>query len=516
MSNKTPYGVTNVKSAIGHYLLGRGVGAIFGFGAILLLVRYMSVQEYASYIALTGLVGIAAMLSSLGLERAITRFVPEGRICHSEVKLQSFVFKIVLTRLAATSLVALLLAAIWSWFVTFFDFVEFAHMPLALAIFLVGSSLFEILSTVLQALVRQKLLTQIMVLIWGARFVALVYLAQLQGGLVLQQVLWLMALPELAGAAALLVAVSKALRYGGALTESGVTPEALAWPQWREARSLAGHAYVFNMLASVPQGYFMRTLVAATLPLDIVAAYGFFSSLVDKLRNYLPIQLMYNLFEPVLVARYLETKDEHTLARHIALMYKSNLLIIVMALVFLAVSGQAVVGMASGGKFLEHTWILLLLVVQIALGSHVLAIQLVVNVLKLNQILSQAAAVALAGMLAFIGIVHLSGQPLLLLFAVLIYSLNVNAFALWRLAQYKAAYRPPRKEAFMLATLALPVVVIANMAIDGFHMAPHVLPVLLLGGAAGMGLALCSLILKFASAQDVGLLKSLIKPNRKV
>lgn len=513
--SSSPYRLANVRAAIGHYLLGRGASAVIGFVTIILLVRVMDVADYAGYIALMGLAGIAAMLSSLGLERAITRFVPEGRLYHSEDRLQSFVWKIVLARLAATLLVTVLLAAFWPRLVALFDFVDLDRMPWALVLFLAANSLFAILSTVLQALVRQKLLTQIMVLIWGGRLVAIVYLAHLQGGLGIEQVLWLMALPELAGAAALLVTVGKALRHGGAPAGTRETPEAATWPQWREARSFAGHAYAFNMLASVPQGYFMRTLVAATLPVEIVAAYGFFSSLVDKLRNYLPIQLMYNLFEPVLVARYLESRDEHALSRHIGLMYKANLLIIVMALVFLGISGQAAVGLATGGKFLEHTWILLLLLVQIALGSHVLAIQLVVNVLKCTYILSQAGAFSLFAMLGFIGVVLISEHHLLMLFGVLTYEITMNLLVMVMMARAGIEYRPPLKDWTKLAMLSLVLVTVVTLVVIEYGLGANLLSVFVLGSLGGLLVLVSALRFCYINAGDMTTLNKLRQSQRK-
>lgn len=517
-NESSPYSLAKVRSAIGYYLLGRGASALFGFATIILLVRFLSVNDYAAYIALTGLAGIAMMLSSLGLERVITRFVPEGRLYHSEKKLQSFVWKIALVRLAATLCVTMLMAGGWQWLVTLFAFINLDRMPWALAIFLVANSLFEILAVTLQALVLQKLLTQIMVLIWGGRLVAILYLANLQSGLGLEKVLWLMALPELAGSACLLIAVGMVLRHSGAASRIGQPPEDLnrPWPQWSETRNLAGHSYAFNILASVPQGYFMRTLVATTLPVEVVAAYGFFSSLVDKVRSYLPIQLMYNLFEPLLVARYLEDKDEHALSRHIRLMYKANLLVIMMALVFIAISGNTAINLATGGKFLEQSWILALLLVQVAFGSHVLAIQLIVNVLKLNKILSQAGTLALMSMLLFLALAHTLHQAMLLLYAVLIYSVTVNIFSLWRLTRCHAIYRAPSKETLILLATAAPLALIPNLAIKGFHMGSQPVMVLLSGIAAGMMLAPLALSFNFINKQDFILLWSAIKPIKKI
>jgi pyruvyl transferase EpsO len=507
----SPYRLANVRAAIGHYLLGRGASAVFGIATTILLVRVMNVADYAGYVALMGLAGIASMLSSLGLDRAITRYVPEGRLYHTEDRLRYFAWKVVIARLVAILLVTLLLAVAWPGLLTLFDFVKLDHVPWALAIFLVSTSLFTTLSTILQALVRQKLLTQVVVFIWAGRFVAILYVAYSLGGLGLTQALWLMAMPELVGAAALLVAVGKALRHGGTPPASTAIPVATSWPQWQEVRSLAGHAYVFNVLASVPQGYFMRTLVAATLPVDVVAAYGFFSNLVDKLRMYLPIQLMYNLVEPVLVARYLKNKDEHALSRYIGLIYKANLLIVAMALLFLAISGQTAVSFLTGGKYVVHTWILSLLVLQIAMGSHVLAIQLVVNVLKKNHILSVSAAVALTVMLVFLTCTLIGEHPMLVLFGTLVYSVTMNTTAFLLVARNGIAYRPPIKDAAMLIGIGVGMALVINTVVFAVgQLGSPSLEVLLASGAALM-LAAVSMKCRYASQQEVGMLQSLLR-----
>lgn len=505
----SPYHIANVRAALGHYLLGRGASAVTGLATIILLVRVMDVAAYASYIALMGLAGIATMLSSLGLERAITRFVPEGRLYQSEDKLQGFVWKIVLARLATACVVTLLLAAVWQWLIGLFDFVSLYSMPWALATYMMSNSLFGILSTVLQALVRQKLLTQIMVLIWAGRLFAMVYLAYSQGGLGLGEVLWLMAVTELVGAMVLLFAVANALRHGGVPVTTRDATENSLWPQWQEVRSLSGHAYAFNVLASLPQGYFMRTLVAAALPVDIVAAYGFFSSLIDKMRMYLPMQLMYNLVEPVLVARYLQSGDEQALARHIWLIYKANLLILAMALVFLYVGGQSMVGLLTGGKFIDHAWILSLLVVQIALGSHVLAIQLVVNVHKQNWILSSSGTVALLAMMVFIGIVFTAEQPLWLLFAVLVYDFAMNFIALQLIAQRQINYRPRMEDTAKLVTTILGVALLCHLFLSLWNAALSPLTSVLMGTIAALVLATIIFILRYANQSELGMLEKL-------
>lgn len=460
-----PYHLDNVRSAVRHYLLGRSAGAVAGLLSAILLVRHMAIQDYAGYIAVMGVAGIVAMLASLGLDRVVTRFVPEGRLFQSQSMLAALVWRMLGARFLATGLVTLCLAVAWPWVVGQFDFVALPDIPLPLAIYLVASA-FQLMGTVLQALVRQRLLTQVTVIQWGGRLIWIIVLVYQGGNIGLQQALWVMAIPELAGAIVMLFAVGSALRQSA--PEDTKTEPGPRWPNWHELRYLAAHSYGFNILASLPQGYFMRTLVAATLPVETVAAYGFFSSLVDRLRVYLPIQLMYNLVEPVLVARYLQTKDHFALTSNTQLMYKANVFILAAALVFILIGGHVLVGFVTKGRFLDLTWILVLLLVQLVSGSHVLSMQLVLNVLKANQILSAAGLYALAVMLIFIGSAIFFNQAILILFGTLLYSFVLNFLALALMRWQSVPYRLRIREIGSIVGLGVGLGVAGRAAVEVF------------------------------------------------
>lgn len=505
-SNTTPYRLANVRAAIGHYLLGRGASAIAGLATAIVLVRHMSVPAYAGYIAVMGIVGIITMLASLGLDRAVTRYVPEGRLFHEPGRLAGFVWRMLGARLLMAGLLATILSAIWPWAMRLFDYVSLASMPLAALIYLIASAASQLLATVLQALVRQKLLTQINVVQWGGRLAWIGIIAYQGGELGLEQVLWIMAVPELIGALILSYAVHAAIRPTKPVQET----KAIDWPDWSDVRQTAGHSYAFNILASLPQGYFMRTLVAATLPVEIVAAYGFFSNLIDRLRMYLPIQLMYNLVEPVLVARYLESKDTASLVRNAQLMYKANLLILAGGIVFLAIGGPELVGLLTKGKYAELSWILGLLLFQTISGSHVLAMQLVANTLKITHLLSQAGMLALITMLVFMAGAYLAGQPLGMLFGPLVYSMAMNAILVALINRKYIAYRPPLRESARLVAVGALTVLAAIMLLGGLTIHGNVAVIAIAALGGGVFIAF-SLRLGFVGAREKELIAQLCR-----
>lgn len=514
MARSSTYSLSNVRSAIGHYLLGRGTAAVAGFLSAILLVRHMDVPSYAAYVAFFGVAGIAGLLSSLGLERAITRFVPEGKLFHEPATLRRFILRLLAVQFCATLVVALLLALAWKPLVSLFDFISADGIPPALILYVVATALAATLSTVLQALLRQKLLTIATAVQWTLRLGWILVLArQGDGNISLAQALWIMAVPELGLALTLAVALTTSLRSPLAAHDSIAGKGKEGWPNLSEVAALAAHSYSFNLLAAPPQGYFMRTIVAATLPAETVAAFGFFSNLIDRMRAYLPMQLMYNLVEPVLVARYLEDKDEQALTRNIGLIYKANLLIIAMTLLFLTIGGPSAVSLLTSGKYVDQTWILSLLIVQIALGSHVLAIQLVANVLKKNQILSFSAVVALTVMLVFLAISIASTQTTLVLFCTLVYSIAMNATAFLLLGRSKIVYRPPLKDTARLVTIGVGLALLINHVVFVLDASgSKTLEVFLAGGAAIL-LAATAMKFSYASRQEIGMLRRLLRSH---
>lgn len=480
---------------------------MIGLATVVLFARYLDISDYAAYTALMGIAGIASMLTSLGLERAVTRYVPEGKLNQSSVLLGKFVQQIVLIRLGSSVLVVSVIVAAWPLIGSLFDSVASPHAPLPLLIFLVANILFSTLSTVLQALVQQRLLTRLTVLLWGVRLTSIVILVRVDGRFSLDAALWLMAAPELIGAVIMLMAVRGQLGPAfGAWNREKVDKE--SWPVYKEVLTLAGHSYAFTVLASLPQGYFMRTLIAATCATETVAAYGFFSSLIDRLRGYLPLQLMYNLAEPVLIARYVQSGDLARLRSNVHMMYKINLLLLVAISVFLVVSGSAVVSLMTSGRFAAMSWILVILLIQAMLGTHITAMQMFLNACKLNQVLSLSSIVALLGMLAYLALTMSETNGYMVLLAPLAYEIVMNAVALFLAGRYGAPYRAPFAAAgriFIAATIALALTVGVMPKEQGKAFGTEIFA----GIAAAVACIGLALLLRFAGKDDLAVLSRL-------
>lgn len=274
-----------------------------------------------------------------------------------------------------------------------------------------------------------------MVIQWAGRLLILWIALYADHQLSLEEALWMMALPEMLSIMVLLWVQHWHIKH---IPENPSQTTTL-WPDWKAMQQMALHNYGFTLLAAPPQGYFVKMLAAIFLPTQIVAAYGFFVSLAEKARQYIPLHFFYNLIEPVMVGNYLQHKDFHKLTKFCQWLYKSNLMILVPAIVWIAVAGSHLVGLLTAGKYESHVWILLLVMVQLTIGSHVMLLQLILNAVSKSVWLMRAGVFALFGLLLF-WLIAVPMYASALLFGPLLFSLICNLYIIRKLNHSGYAY----------------------------------------------------------------------------
>jgi len=456
------YSLSNVRKAIFHFVVGRGASAGASVASVILLARNMDTAAYAGYIAVTSLIMLVAMFSKLGLERAATRFIPEARMHRGASELLSFVWKLACLRLAIMLAFAVGLILLWPWVTRLFSrAIALPVIPWSVPLFLVATTIFSLFSSILQALLEQKTLTRLILVQSVGRLGLIAFFLVVHGHVTLDQSLWVMAVPELvaAGGTAMVTLV---------MLQRNRTPNAEpqgAWPNWREVWHIAVHSYGFNILAMLPQGSFMRTLIAATFPPHITAAYGFFSTLMDRIRSYLPMQFMYNLIEPVMVASYLANPDLQALARRSHIIFKANVLLLLSALILAFIAGEPLFNLLTDGKYGAEYWMLSLLLVQVTIGSHILALQLFFNTLKATHLLSISGLGALAVMAVGVWLSYLDPSRYWLLACPILYEVAMNAIALYLAEKKGISYALPMAHYLKLGLLSLGLILAAKITL---------------------------------------------------
>lgn len=436
-----PYRSENLRHGAFHYLMGRGAAGAAGFITVLLLVRFMDLSNYAAYTALSGLVAMCGVVASLGMERVVSRYVPEARMYHSVRQLGRFIWITAAVRLFAALLLVLSLFVFWPMVDRLLAVADFKEFPLGLACFIVAETMFQHFSSVLQALVMQQTLTRLLMIQWAGRLILIALVVFTKSAISWDDSLWIFAIPELLGVFCFLLLLRHHLHQ--LRTEKHELTNT-HWPQWGRVAEIGLHNFGFTLLAAPPQGYFMKLLTAAYLPVEVVAAYGFFLSVAEKARQYIPLHFFYGMLEPIMVAGYLENRNFSELSYRCQLLFKSNLLLMVPAIAWVAVAGDAITGLLSGGKFQGLSWILVLVMVQLTIGSHVVLLQLILNSLEKSKILVTASSLALAAMLVAMAGAAIA-KPIYLLCTPLLFSLVMNFYIVLNLHRGNYAYKPSWK-----------------------------------------------------------------------
>ena len=509
----SPYSKENVRKGILHYLLGRGLAGIAGFATVILLVRFMDVQSYAGYTALTGLIALSGILAGLGLDRAISRYVPEARLERSAKELGHFIWRVTAIKLLAAIVVSAIFYGFWQPILKLFSDVHLTHFPLALACFVVAETLFQHFSAVFQALLKQKTLTRILTVQWAGRLIMITWAIFADKAISLHESLLILALPEILG---VLVFVLVLMHYLSQLNaeqqaDNMIKSNNQNWPDWHAIAGMASHNYGFTLLAAPPQGYFMKMLAAIFLPTHMVAAYGFFISIAERVRQYIPLHLLYSLIEPVMIGNYIQNRSFSILNQRCQLLYKSNLILLIPLMAWVLAAGGLIVTSLTGGKFQEYSWLLALIMLQLTVGSHVVLLQLILNSVGASQLLVKAGFFALIGMALFLAValnVHLYS----LVVAPLVFSLICNIYIIQSLNRAGYPYKLSKqlfRGATVSGSIACLLVYVAMHQI--FYASPNTYLLTVISGLlTTLVYIACLYFFKAIRAEEVQLVKSIL------
>jgi O-antigen/teichoic acid export membrane protein len=451
----SPYSSANVRAILVHYMLGRLFSGLAGVMFVVLVVRQMNTLDYAQFVTMTGLAATLGLLSGLGLDKAITRYLPELRLRSAISALSGFVQRMVLLRIGTLALITVIIAAAWPYLSSRL-FKEAAGFPIALAVLIISANSFQFLSLIMQAMVQQKNLTRILVVQWGGRLLLAGLLMSSQSHVGVRQALWIMCIPDLMGSLVLLAAIASHLRELGRHSVLTHAYPGAIQPSWSDIWKTSVNNYGYAWLITLPQANAMLLILAMFLGAPEVAAYGFFAALVERIRTYLPLNFILNIAEPVLIAGYVRSRDFGKLCLHSQLLYKLNLFLLMLLLAWTGAMAAVITGLLTGGKYRADAYLLPLLIAQVALGSHNTILQIVINSIGKSEILIKSGAAALCCMiLAMLGSVA-SGHLQLLFFAPFLYEVVNSAVTilLMRRTGFPYASQAPFHTKLLIAALA--------------------------------------------------------------
>lgn len=358
MNNPNPYSGKRFRQAIQHFLLGRTAQAIASFILTLWLVRLLMPIDYGTYMVLWGMIEMMVPLSSLGMLEAVRRYLPELAAKGASSDAIQFVRWMMLIRFALTAIWAVLIAYFWADIATWVGFDMPQQNANLLAVGLIITVLgFRFVAEMLECLLEQRWSQLTQALMPFGRLIGITILMVTQH-LTLEYLLWVDLIVSLG---CLLLAEFFLIKKLRIMPDKGNLKL-----NKNEILNFAWHMAGVNLLQAAANAGTLRILVARTLGLEAAGMFAFIQQLLFMVARYLPARLLGNVIRPMLISRYVAGEID-AVKQGMALLWKSNLLVIAICVVTIIVAGDSLISIASDGRF-ENAGIIMLIML-LSLGA---------------------------------------------------------------------------------------------------------------------------------------------------
>ncbi len=375
---KRYYSRERVRKSLIHYLFGRGVASLASFASAILLIRAFSITTYAAYTALSGLFYFITILSNGGIERVISRFLPEYRQNGAERTIRVCIRWFIFVRMGV---LLCLLIPLNFWADSVFSYLSIAeavNIMVPFCFYSLSKSVAEQYGLVLQALLYQREATIGNLIEFITRLAAIVACMVYTNELPLGDVYWIF---TAACGLRILYSLIKLSKFVGKVNakEERQSPLRLIRMGWDN--------YLTLLLGLPFMDGTTKLLAASFLTHFQTAVLGFSYTLSDVMMRYLPATLLLGLIEPVFVARYIENKNFENLNQMASIVLKINLFILAPITAWMAFEGAPVIGLISGDKYTTAILPITGLMIVMMINSHQLVLRLIANAVEKSRIL---------------------------------------------------------------------------------------------------------------------------------
>lgn len=365
-----------VRASIVHFMAGRLVMVISAILVSLMVVRGLSVLEFAQYVTLMGLLLVLGLLSDAGISRVQPRFLPE---LYNQKNFKGLVFlsrSLILIRAALQSI--FLLTLFFSGVLLQVDTVSKIQESVLLVFMLF--SLFYVLNQqtqrTMQVLLLQKVAAKIIALEWVMKLSVLGYLYEGENSFSLFDV---MAVQAFSVSVAFMVGQIVLWKKSTSLLEKGKWLNDVKQLDTSKVYHFAWKNWLQSLLAMPISPGMIRIFVASVAGSVSVAYLGFAYTIMQLLQRTLPSKMIVQAIEPVYIARYRESGDFSELNGMVSLILRLNYFILIPMGVWFAFGASATLGWISAGKYDNSGWIVSALIFLFMFENHRMALQVLCN-----------------------------------------------------------------------------------------------------------------------------------------
>jgi O-antigen/teichoic acid export membrane protein len=443
------YSLRNIRRSAGHFLLGKAGSAALTFTAFALTARLLGTGAYGTYAALIAAVELGLSLSTLGMDWATGRFLPEYRVRAGRAQLTRFIAATGGLQAGVLMLVALGLAWGAEALAARLGLADAVLLQLYAAVLATEGTARVLRDQMLGLLLAQRA-AQVATVARGAVLVLLLLGAPLLAAPLTADsagsALRFVAAAELAAAAAgLLLGAVALVRIVRRHVPDPVPAGTPAWqpPTWRRVAAIARDAYA-SMLLLIPAGGAVLTLtLGAIAGAPAAGAFGFVRGLTEQVRRFLPIELFLGLIRPGIVSRYAQHRDFAALNRQIALVFAVSVLAALPVLALLMAQAPLVARFIGGPTFAEAGPLLAVWSISLLLFTHRRALEVVANTAERSAACIVGSAVLACSPLAMAALLWAGAPVPVALAAPLLADLGFSGVVAWLLHRASLPYRLP-------------------------------------------------------------------------
>jgi O-antigen/teichoic acid export membrane protein len=344
------YGRTQARRSLFDTIVFRAAGQVFTVLGYIVMVRAMSEHDFGVYNLLYAIIPVISIAASLGLEQTLRRYQPEYLQAGNIAAAARLVRIVASTRFVASVVVIGVLLLAWDRFAPFFKLgpyrAEFAIFGLLVVLYFQS----RVLQLALASHMLHRYSVGAMTILSAGRFVAYGGLALL-GALSLESAIWS---DIVAYAASWLV-----LKW--VHVTRCRSPEAARYRfEPADRKRMMKYAFFYNFNEAGALGLNMRAenfFLAAMLGPVAVGAYAFYSRLQQMANHLLPLRLFENVVNPLFFAIRKEDAAERV-PRYFTTLMNTSLLVQMPMLAFTVAYHREIVAVLFGGKFIEQSWLL--------------------------------------------------------------------------------------------------------------------------------------------------------------
>ncbi len=368
MKNASPqkhFGLDSIRQSLKYFLFGKASNAVLSTTILFALAALMEQAEYAAFVSWQALILLIGMISTLGIQAVMHRFLPELRTDGNPL-----VYRLLTTGVSLRFLLALLIMVVLIFNLPYL--VSLLNIPneddlLALflligAIRLTGLSL----SQACDALLWQRL-TQTGLVATNIFRVCAIFVVHYTVGVTLTNIVLIEFCAEALLLSLLIFGARNKWLSDSTIEsipaqESSATQELLTakqtsvsapwWPKNRDRVVRYGASKYLVSLSRVLCGSAPNRLLAAQFSSNReIAVFGFADSIMRLGLRFMPAMLMIGFIRPVFISRFTTGSGFSSLVKMSNLIFRINLALLVILIVGVLVLGEPVFNLLTNDKY---------------------------------------------------------------------------------------------------------------------------------------------------------------------